>query len=788
MRILGRYVFREILSSSLLATGLATFVIFLRGVSPLVEVLVRSGNVPAFLQLCLFALPPVLLLSIPFGGLVGILVGLGRLSGDNEIIAMRSAGVPSRVVVVPVLFFAALATGVSGACSVWLSPLAIRAEYKLLNKAAAVNVTAEVQPQVFQEQFTNDNTVLYVDDVPSGTGPTLWRGVFIADLTPPAERRNGMKNQPVGPKITLAREALAVPDPAHNRIQLTMTDQSIHESPYHTRAPHAATVLTQNAQQELHAKKFPEMLTREVAEAVRKGIPGSPDKMEARIELQRRFALPFACLFLAFVGIPLGASSRKGGRSSGYVWAILLSFFCYYLAYISLTNVARAGRLSAELASWLPNILFGIVGTVLIVRMESPGDRDLIGDARALVSDWYSGLARRFDRGRESSSTSTSSTASETGCEQASGMRFVLFKLIDSYVLSNFLMYFVFWLLAFVAMGQIFTFFDLLGDMVKNHIPLARVAVFHLFLTPLLVYEMLPISVLLAILVTFGVMTKNNEVTAFKACGISVRRIGLPAILASGLLSAALFAADYSWIPKANQIQDAIHNEIKGRYVQTYLHPERKWVIHNYRIFYYRGFDPSEKMMVEPYVFEIDPKTFRLVREIIAKSARWQPAINQWVWEQGSARDICNGVDECNLQNFTVTSFPEITEVPDDFLIPVKLNQQMNYQELADYVKYLQDRGFDTVKLRVQYYKKFAVPAFAFIMALISVPFGFLVGNRGAMAGIGVSIAVALAYLALGQLFEQMGNVNYLPPMIAAWAPDALFSLGGFYMLLRMRS
>ncbi len=778
MRILGRYVFREILTSSLLATALATFIIFLRGVSPLVEVLVRSGNAWVFIQLCVLALPPVLLLSIPFGGLVGILVGLGRLSGDNEIIAMRSAGVPSRVVVFPVVVFAILATLVSGACSTWLSPLAIRAEYKLLNKAAAVNVTAEVQPQVFQEQFTNDNTVLYVDDVPSGTGPTVWRGVFIADLTPPAERKNGMKNQPVGPKVTLAREAIAVPDPAHNRIQLTMLDQSVHESPYHTRAPHAATVLVQNPQEQLHAKKFPEMLTREVQAAIRKGVPGSSDKMEARIELQRRLALPFACLFLALVGIPLGASSRKGGRSSGYVWAILLSFFCYYLAYISLTNVARANRLSAELASWLPNILFGIAGIILIVRMETPGDRDIVGDFRAFVLSWASRISRRIDRTREGATVSTSS----------SGMRFVLFKLIDSYVLSNFIQYFIFWLLAFVAMTQIFNFFDLLGDIVKNHVPFSRVAVYHFFLTPLLVYETLPISVLLAVLVTFGVMTKNNEVTAFKACGISVRRIGLPAILASGLLSAALFAADYSWIPKANQIQDAIHNEIKGRYVQTYLHPERKWVIHNYRIFYYRGFDPSEKMMVEPYVFEIDPKSFRLVREIFAKSARWQPAINQWVWEQGSARDICNGVDECNLNNFTVTSFPEITEVPDDFLIPVKLNQQMNYEELAAYVKYLQDRGFDTVKLRVQYYKKFAVPAFAFIMALISVPFGFLVGNRGAMAGIGVSIAVALAYLALGQLFEQMGNVNYLPPMIAAWAPDALFSLGGFYMLLRMRS
>jgi lipopolysaccharide export LptBFGC system permease protein LptF len=73
-------------------------------------------------------------------------------------------------------------------------------------------------------------------------------------------------------------------------------------------------------------------------------------------------------------------------------------------------------------------------------------------------------------------------------------------------------------------------------------------------------------------------------------------------------------------------------------------------------------------------------------------------------------------------------------------------------------------------------------------MALISVPFGFLVGNRGAMAGVGVSLAVAMAYLAIGKLFEQMGNVNYLPPIVAAWAPDAVFSLAGFYLMLRMRS
>ena len=774
MKILHRYVFREILVSSFLATALATFVIFLRFVSPLIELLVRSGDVPIFLELCVLALPPVLLLSIPFGVLVGILVGLGRMSGDNELIAMRSGGVSSRVVVPPVVFFATLAMLVSGLCGVWLNPLALRAQYKLRNKVAAAQVTADVVPQVFQEQFTNDNTVLYVNDVLSGVGPTVWRGVFIADLTPPAERKNGLKNQPIGPKVTLAREAIAVPDPVNHRIQLTMLDQSVHEAPYHTRAPRAATALTQNEQQQQKAKPYKEMFTRELVKYLKSVPKGSQENIDARVELHGRFALPVACLMLALVGIPLGSSSRRGGRSAGYVWAILIAFFCYYLAYASLTNTAsRSHSISPELACWLPDLVFGLAGLALVTRMEMPGDRDLIGEVRLAFTAFFTRLAGQVTR--------------KSNAAAQRGMGIVMFQLMDSYVLWNFLFYFFLWLAAFVAMTEIYNFFNLLGDIVKNHVPLSRVITYHLFLTPLLIYDTMPIAVLLAVLVTFGVMTKNNEVTAFKACGVSVRRLGMPVLLMSAVLSGALFLADYSWIPQANQVQDAIYNEIKGRPVQTYLHPNQKWVIHNSRIFYYRGYDPSEKMMIEPFVFEIDPKTFALSREIIANRARWQANIRQWVWEQGSTRDI-EGVNEKNLVNFTVTSFPEITEVPDDFLIAVKQNQQMNYDELAQYVRYLQERGFDTVKLQVQYHKKFAVPVFALIMALISVPFGFMVGNRGAMAGSGVSIAIAMAYMGVDRLFEQMGNVNYLPASVAAWTPDALFALAGTYLLLRMRS
>ena len=84
----------------------------------------------------------------------------------------------------------------------------------------------------------------------------------------------------------------------------------------------------------------------------------------------------------------------------------------------------------------------------------------------------------------------------------------------------------------------------------------------------------------------------------------------------------------------------------------------------------------------------------------------------------------------------------------------------MNYQQLAAYIRELQRSGIDTITLQVSFYRKFALPLFALVMALISVPFAFLAGNRGAMAGVGVSFTIAIAYWTIGKLFEQLGDVN----------------------------
>ena len=371
MRILTRYVFREIVSSALLGTLLATFVIFLQQVDKLFELLVRSSaHTSTVLWLFALALPPVLPLTVPFGVLVGILIGLGRMSTDGEITAMRAAGVSSRAVIPPVLTFALLATLLTGAASLWLTPRAMRESARIINKVGAEQLTADIQPRVFDEQFPN--TILYVGDVK--TGPvTVWRNVFLADLTPPEQRSIGLRDKGQGPRITVAAEAIASPDPAHNRIQLSLKNASTHEVDKEGQADDSVyssgeQVLDASPPVEVH-RTFREMNTGDLRGYSRTG----PDWIEARIELHKRMALPLACIMLSLVGIPLGVSSRKGGKSAGYVTALFLAFFCYYLAFISLTGMAKQRTLPVEVAVWTPNAAF------MLAVGGSPAERPFQG-------------------------------------------------------------------------------------------------------------------------------------------------------------------------------------------------------------------------------------------------------------------------------------------------------------------------------------------------------------------------------------------------------------------------
>jgi len=775
MRLLSRTLFREILTSSALGCILFTLVLFLERARPLFEFLVRDSGSPKLVAyLFALVLPQALPYAIPLGVLVGTLITLSRMSSDGEITAMRAAGVSGRRVAPPILAFGFLMMLMAAAASLWLTPWSIRERIKIQNQLISGQLTAEVQARVFQEQFPN--SIVYITDIPS-TSNTRWHRILLFDITPSTDRGDS-------PRLTLATDAIAVPDATHNRIQLSLSNASTYDvskdpSEYKvSSSPAHDMILQAKRNDDVPSRPVAEMDTGPLYKLAYSNLTDRERSLEARIELHQRLALPFACMLLALTGIPLGVGSRRAGKSSAYVLTVALALL-YFTGLINAINFGRQGTIPAGLAVWIPNLVFAVLGFSLLTRLEAPGDRDYIGR-----------LTRLFRSASRGPQESIPRLLDRLQPKVWRGRFPLLPQVVDTYLLSSFLFYFVLWLVSFVLMFHVFTFFELLSDVIKNHVPIGRVFTYLFFLSPRLIYRFTPVSVLTAVLVVFGVLTKNNEVTAFKACGVSMYRLAVPILVGGFLLSGGLFAFDHYWVPDADRIQDAIRSEIKGRPAQTYLDPTRKWFYGlEDRIYNYKYFDQKANVMLGVNVFEIDPATFRLKKHIVAERARWEPALNAWVFQNGWSRDL-KGYDSASVFDFAgnIRVFPELKETPDYFVKEALQSSQMNFLELRSYIGELQQSGFDTIPLQVQLYKKFSVPLFAFILALVSAPLAFLAGNRGGMAGIGMSFVIFVTYVSVDQFFQQLGNLSELPPQLAAWSPDVVFSLVGLYFLARMRT
>jgi LPS export ABC transporter permease LptG len=358
--------------------------------------------------------------------------------------------------------------------------------------------------------------------------------------------------------------------------------------------------------------------------------------------------------------------------------------------------------------------------------------------------------------------------------------------ILDHLILWDFIVHLGLVVCTFLVLMVVWTFFELLRDIVRNHIPFVIVGEYLLNLIPFLLYNVLPMSVLLAVLITFGLLQKSNEITAMKATGISVYRLTVPILLIALLLAGGLFFFDQFYLPQANKRQDALRNLIKGKAPQTYLRPERKWIFgQQSTIYYYEFFDPDQNRFGSIQAFEFDPHTFEITRRIYAAHAHWSANLNRWVFENGWER-VFRGSAIDKYSAFDVRTFAELSEPPQYFKKEVKQSSEMSYVELQRYVDELQQSGFDVVRLRVQLQKKFAFPLITLVMAVLAIPFALQAGRKGALAGVATAIGIGIVYWVTSGLFEAMGNANQLPPFLAAWSPDLVFAMAGGYLVLKL--
>ena len=797
MRIFTRYILREITGYALLGGVLFTFILFMRYLLPLMELTVRGVASPLdILRLIAYLLPSFLSFTIPMSVLVGILLGLSRLAADSEVTAMRASGLGVFTFVRIVSIFAVCFWALGLVNSLVIAPRAAQALLHYEDVSKTSQATVQIQPRVFYEDFKN--YVLYAQDViPGADGTAIWRHVFLADLTKPASPHIITANQATvlsgGPQ-TLRME---LSNGSRHDISLTNPDQYDISTFLSTELP----VQTGQQEEDSHLSRRDTPIKALSMHELWALAHGSGDTRPYIIELHDRFAFPTACLVLMLVGVPLGLSSKRGGKGAGFVVTLGLVFIYYFLSSVGIA-LARQGKIPPALGVWGANLLFALAG-ILLIQQLSRG-----GAAVELFASIGHAFTKLFDRLRTPRTPSSSGDLSD-GRHLGDGalmqrlrrnlrIRFPL--ILDEYVMGSFLRNFVLVLSTLVLLFIIFTFFELIGDIIRYRTPLVTVGDYLLNLIPFILNSILPLCSLLAVLITFGALNRSSELTAMKATGISLYRIVAPVLVVATILSALLFFFDETYLPNANRRQEALLSVIKGKPAQTFLRPDRKWMsgqtgtsapgqpnstqAEPTRIFYYQFFDPDRNVFANLTVFEFQPGTFNLTRRIFAQSARWDDKLNDWVFEDGWQRTFA-GESTTGYQTFTVSTFPEIHERPSYFKKVDRQSEQMSYTELANYIQDLKQSGFDTMRLRVQLNHKLAYPLMTLILAILAIPFSLIAGKRGSIAGVGTAIGVAITYWIIAGIFENLGDVNSLPAILAAWSPDLLFAFAGTYLLLR---
>jgi LPS export ABC transporter permease LptG/LPS export ABC transporter permease LptF len=785
MRILTRYILGEVVSHALIGAAVFTFVLFTRDLGRILELVVRnSAPLPSVAEVFFFTVPVALTYTIPMGVLVGILIGLSRLAADSEITAMRASGLGVWTFLRVIFIFVVVAWLLALGNSVYLAPRSLAALGQLQDNLKSSQASFEVQPRVFYEGFAKK--VLYVQDVKAMSGGALWKGVFLADLTDPS-----------APNIILAREGMLVSQ-GRETLDLHLTNGSTHETD--PKNPDQYTIDTfqttdiplqvpaaQNNQEHeptsLAEIKFTDLLR----------IAQTADPVTQRwdlIEYHRRLALPTACIVLALVGIPLGLSSKKGGKSSGFVLTILLVFVYYSISLIGV-SFAKQGHLSPAAGVWLADFVF-LVGGVFLLWQSERRPIELAGIRAWFKVSWIKSLWSKVSSPKAAAEQNGElSRAVRESFFTRAPMRLRLFNLrfptiLDDYVLRGFAFYLALVVASFLMLLLVFTLFELLGDILRNQISPLTVGEYLLNVVPYFLYTTTPLSMLLAVLVTFGLLQRSNEITAIKATGISLYRIIIPVLLASMLVAGGLFLSDQFYLPYTNKRQDALRNQIKGKPAQTYLRPDRKWIFGQHSdIYYYQFFDPDRDVFGGVSVFQFDPHTFQITHRIDADRAHWSDQMNRWVYEQGWERSL-NGSVHLSDRKFDVATYPELSEPPAYFKKEIKQSSEMNYEELRRYIHDLEQSGFDVVRLRVQLQKKIAYPLITLVMAVLAIPFALSAGKRSAVAGVATAIGIGVVYWTTNSLFEAMGNLSQLPPAVAAWSPDLVFGFIGGYLILRM--
>jgi LPS export ABC transporter permease LptG len=834
-RLLDRYLIREIVPYVLLALMLLTAIIFAQEASRFAELLVvasRNGLPMKTLGRVMAALVPgIFVFTLPISLLIGTLVGLGRLSGDSEIVALGASGTSRVRMLVPAVLLSLIVAGLMLYITFNLLPRSIRnlTDLKANQSLVFQGLNTEIKARVFEESIPQK--VLYIEDIDRAIG--LWHNIFLVDLAKgqgqmtiitatSGSLRQGERSEM--PELHLQRVALHQTDTGEPEAQDSIEsqnqppEQASGTPPVSPSSAPVAQAASQEKQKDKERKRgannqpppytaasfdtwtygleFSEEkkndstgIDREANQVEEMGwseliayTPADSDAREWLAEVHKRLALPAACLVFALLGVGFGISNVRTGRSFGLLLGLALTII-YYLLALWGQHSALAGKLPVWLGIWLANIALATLGVLVILAQRRPG-WDPLSALSSLRHAWPS-KKDELENGWQAEDA----RSEVPSVPVARPRRSALPQLLDRLILTDLARFFLFILGGLSALILIITLFQLLDYITRNNTEWTVVANYLLFLLPWIVNSVAPMAALVAVMVTFGILHKTSQVVALKASGQSIFRLAAPALLASVLLSAFVFVNQDYILPFTNRRQNNLRYLIrKGQEPpQTFYQTSNKWIFGTEsRIFNYAYFNPAKDTFARLNVLDLSREPFSITRRLYARRARWDSSTQEWVLQKGWERRF-EGNRPVAFEPFDQRRVV-LAEHPDYFKKETVGSASMTLAELRRAIADLSHSGFDVLDLRIALQSKIAFPLTCSVMVLVGLPFSFSVGKRGALYGVAIGIGIGLSYWGLNGLFEQMGRYEMLPPILAAWGPNMLFGAGGLYLFLTSRT
>jgi len=798
VRRLDRYVFSEILGPLGLGFLVYTFILLLRFLFQSAEMIIRRGLPWSTVgELLLVTLPNIVVLTIPMSLLFGILIAIGRLASDSELVAIRASGIGLASLYRPILFLSVLLMALNTVLMIYALPWGNHRLQELRLEILTQSVSQEVQPRVFSEAW--EGKVLYVFEAPEND--KRWKGVFLAEATPNAE-----DNQ-----ITTAEWGEVRVDQQGERVVLELTDATRQKvnlnSPVRyeiSRQKQLELILEDQFLSSQKAKMTASKSVRELtlAELRRlardRSVPEEQRNL-ARVEINKKFSIPAACLAFGIIALPLGLNNRRGGKGSGFAISMAL-IALYYVLLFNGEEAARFGKVPGWVAMWAPNILLSTAGLFLLIRRNRDKSLLLSRIDRWIRRDLWGGILRlrslRKSRATPPSAPPPSSRRRKKSAKvpEDSGvvlriprLRLLFPNLLDRYVVRLFLLVMTIVTVSGISLYIVADLSETVDEILKYRIAKSMVFAYYKYMSLQIFYDIAPVVILVTTLMTFSLLSRTNEVTAAKALGVSLYRLALPVVLSALLASAFSAYLEAQVLPASNEKVAQLKDRIKGKEtVRTYRRADRQWLFGRGRFIYnYSYYDPREKALQRLQVFDFDSE-HHLSRRLYADRAVFQ-GDGKWLFENGWARTFAGG-EVASFTRFHGQRAVAFPETPDYFDAEIRPPEQMAYGELADYVEDLKESGQAVPDLEVQLYNKIAYPVISLIMALVALPFAFRLGRQGALYGVGLSIALGIVFLAVFALFKTLGQAGAIPALAAVWSPSVVFALLSSYLFLGVRT